>query len=161
MVGAKLKIKGPEPFLISNHLYGPSYISLDAALSWYGFIPEQVFGVTAVTTKTSRIISNSAGLFEYVHLPLPYYAYGIAQIKLSDDQFVMMACPEKALCDKIITTSGLQLKGIKSTTAYLLEDLRIDEEMCKTLNILLMKEWLENTPKKESLKILINTLEKL
>lgn len=32
----------PESFLIANHLNGLSYISLESALSYWGYIPEQV-----------------------------------------------------------------------------------------------------------------------
>lgn len=32
--GPKLNLTLPEPFLIANHLYGPSYLSLDSALSY-------------------------------------------------------------------------------------------------------------------------------
>ena len=41
----------PEPFLLANHIYGPSYVSMDSALSAYGLIPERVFAHTSATTK--------------------------------------------------------------------------------------------------------------
>ena len=31
--GANLKMAKPEPFLLANHLLGPSYVSMDSALS--------------------------------------------------------------------------------------------------------------------------------
>ena len=49
------------------------------------------------------------GRFTYTRLPLPYYAYGIRQIKLAEDGFALVASPEKALCDRLITTRGLVL----------------------------------------------------
>ena len=39
---------------LANLIYGPSYISLDYALSHYGFIPERVEVVTSVTAALSR-----------------------------------------------------------------------------------------------------------
>ena len=38
--GPKLHIRQPEPFLLANHLRGPSYVSLETALSYWGLIPE-------------------------------------------------------------------------------------------------------------------------
>ena len=38
--GPNLGLKGPEPFLLANHLAGPSYISMESALSHWGMIPE-------------------------------------------------------------------------------------------------------------------------
>lgn len=37
--------------LIANHLYGPSYVSMEIALRYYGLIPEQVFTVRSATTN--------------------------------------------------------------------------------------------------------------
>ena len=34
MVGPKTDLPSPEPFLIANHLRGPSYVSLESALSY-------------------------------------------------------------------------------------------------------------------------------
>src|SRR5688572_9123494 len=41
----------PEPLLIANHILGPSYVSADTALSYYGLIPERVYEITSMTTK--------------------------------------------------------------------------------------------------------------
>src|SRR6218665_3344082 len=43
-----------SPFLIANHLRGPSYVSLESALSFWGLIPERVYEISSVTTKTSK-----------------------------------------------------------------------------------------------------------
>ncbi|MEA3441146.1 MAG: hypothetical protein U9R58_12785 [Chloroflexota bacterium] len=39
---------------LANLIYGPSYISIDYALSYYGLIPERVETITSVTTHRSR-----------------------------------------------------------------------------------------------------------
>jgi len=39
--GPNLKTQVPEPFLLANHLYGPSYVSMDSALFYWGMIPEK------------------------------------------------------------------------------------------------------------------------
>ncbi|MEJ7558199.1 MAG: hypothetical protein WKF66_07810 [Pedobacter sp.] len=151
----------PEPFLLANHLLGPSYVSLDAALSFHGLIPERVYEITSVTTKFPRSFSTPGGLFSYVHLGLPYYAFGIQQVQLSDNQFAMIASPEKSLFDKIVTTSGLTLRSVKSARSYAIENLRIDEDRLSALDITKMTSWLDDAPKKESLVNLIKMMESL
>src|SRR3989344_4847720 len=44
----------PPDVYIANKLYSPSYISLEFALSYHGVIPETVYEITSVTTKTTR-----------------------------------------------------------------------------------------------------------
>ena len=48
-VGPELSHIKPEPFLVANHLYGPSYVSMESALSFWGFIPEQVVETVSMT----------------------------------------------------------------------------------------------------------------
>ena len=72
-----------------------------------------------------------------------------------------MASPEKALCDKIITTSGLLLRSVKQTVELLMEDLRIDKEMLRSLDATVISGWLKDAPKENSLVILVKTLKSL
>src|SRR5690606_22192554 len=65
--------------LIANHLYGPSYISLESALSYYGLIPERVYNVRSVTAKRARKYSTPLGAFEYRTVPADYFPIGIQQ----------------------------------------------------------------------------------
>ena len=67
-------------------------------------------------------------------MPLPYYSFGIRQVELTKRQTVLMASGEKALCDKIITTSGILLRSVKQTLALLMEDFRIDKEQLRSLD---------------------------
>src|SRR5690554_4092696 len=101
----------PNLFLIANHLRGPSYISLDSALSHWGIIPERVYEINSITLKTSHIYNTPIGRFRYRHLASPYYSFGLDRVEVGTNQFVLMATPEKAICDKIITTSGVTLRS--------------------------------------------------
>jgi len=80
-------------------------------------------------------------------LPFPYYSYGINQIALTAKQTVLLASPEKALCDKIITTADLLLRSKKQTLEYLIEDRRIEKERLLTLDYMAIQSWLEESPK--------------
>lgn len=151
----------PEPFLLANHIWGPSYISTDSALSHYGLIPERVYQISSCTTKSSRNFNTKSGAYSYVHLPLPYYSFGITQQLLVKEVNVLIACPEKALFDKIVTTAGITLRSMSATSNYLLQNLRMDHSDIKKMDTDLMTTWLENSPKRESLQMLIKTIKKL
>ena len=159
--GTKLNIAPPEPLLIANHLYGPSYISLDTALSHWGLIPERVYEISSVTTNHSRIYKTVAGRFSYRSMPLPYYSFGIKQVQLTKKQTVLMASAEKALCDKIIATPGVLLRSVKQTLALLIEDFRMDETALRKLETTTINSWLKDAPKGNSLATLVKTLKSL
>jgi hypothetical protein len=161
IAGPKLNSGRPEPFLLANHILGPSYVSLETALAYYDFIPERVFEIASMTIKASRKFKTETGTFSYTKLPLPYYSFGIRQMKLTDDQYAMVATPEKALCDKIITTSGLLFRSKKSVREFLLENMRMDEDKLKMLNTKEITSWLSETAKEESLQMLILAIEEL
>ena len=159
--GAKLDIDPPEPLLIANHLFGPSYISLDTALSHWGLIPERVYEISSVTTNNSKMYKTAVGRFSYRNMPLPYYSFGIKQVKLTKRQTVLMASMEKALCDKIIATPGVLLRSIKQTLELLIEDFRINENYLQKLEITTISSWLKDAPKQSSLITLIKALKSL
>ncbi|MDB5012065.1 MAG: hypothetical protein JWQ25_267 [Daejeonella sp.] len=161
IAGPAVKGNKPVPFLLANHILGPSYVSMDIALSYHGLIPERVYEISSMTIKASRDFKTPIGFFSYTRLPLPYYSFGIQHAKFSDDQYAMVASPEKALFDKVVATAGLILRSKKSALNYLLEDLRIDEENLKQLDTIAMSEWLANAPKNESLSIIINAIKTL
>ena len=161
IAGPELNTNKPEPFLTANHILGPSYISLDSALSYYGLIPERVYEVSSMTTKSSRTFITPVGRFSYTHLSLPYYSLGILQLKLSDEQNVMIASREKALFDKVITTAGIVLRSKRGVLDYLIENLRIDEDSIKEFDTDAMASWLPDAPKKDSLSMIIKTIDGL
>ena len=158
IAGPVVNTNKPEPFLMANHILGPSYVSLDAALSFYGLIPERVYEISSITTKASRKFVTPMGLFSYTHLSLPYYSFGIKQVKLSDEQYIMIASPEKALFDKVITTSGLVLRSQKGALSYLIENLRFDEDSLKDFDTNTMSSWVQDAQKKDSLSMIIKAI---
>lgn len=161
VAGNALQAGKTAPFLLANHILGPSYVSTDAALAYHGCIPERVFEISSVTTKVSRVFHTSMGVFSYTRLPLPYYAFGITRVMLSGEQYALVASPEKAICDKIITTRGLVLRSKKQAQAYLLDDLRMAEERLREMNTPVIQSWLADAPKNTSLQWLIKVIETL
>jgi predicted transcriptional regulator of viral defense system len=112
--------------LIANHLYGPSYVSLETALSFYGIIPERTETMRSVTFKRSKKFKTSLGLFEYQSIPCKAYSTGFRQEFVGEDYAYLIATPEKALCDLLLTTANLRLSSKKSMLNFLEQDLRVD-----------------------------------
>jgi len=69
--------------LLANLIYGPSYISLDCALAFYGLIPEKVEALTSVTPGRSRRFFTPAGLFTYRQIPLKAFQSGFVRKMLT------------------------------------------------------------------------------
>ncbi|MEP7197950.1 MAG: hypothetical protein ABI851_15635 [Saprospiraceae bacterium] len=158
IAGPTMDLPTPGPFLIANHLRGPSYVSLESALSYWNMIPERAYEISSVTIKTSKLYKTPVGRFSYQQLKTPYYSYGIKSIEYSPKQTILVASAEKALCDKVVLTSKIYLRSIKQTREFLMEDLRIDSEILKSLDTKVMELWIKNAPKKSSLQMLIKTL---
>lgn len=156
--GPNLKVQGPEKILLANHLWGPSYVSTDTALSHWGMIPERVYEICSMTTNISKSYNTPVGRFRYIRLPLPYYSFGIDRVEIATKQTALIACREKAICDKIISTPQLKLRSLKQTRAYLLEDLRIDKQNLQELDTVKIRDWVKETPKQESILMLYKTL---
>jgi hypothetical protein len=157
----KLSPFRPEPFLLANHLFGPSYVSFDSALSFYGLIPERVYEVTSATTKRTERVNTSIGAFSFARLPLPYYCFGIRHLELGNEQRILIASPEKALFDKVVTTIGAKLNSSKSATEYLIENLRIDEDDLRELDATVMETWLGDAPKSKTLSMIVKSIKGL
>lgn len=159
--GPQSSTLAPEKLLLANHLWGPSYVSSDSALSYWRMIPERVYETCSMTTNLGKIYKTPAGRFRYTRLPLPYYSFGIQRVELASKQMTLIAGKEKSLCDKIITTPGLKLRSVKQTKEYLLEDLRISKESLIELNTSMINDYMSDAPKQDSIAILIKTLKVL
>jgi len=118
---------------LAGLIYGPSYLSFEYALSYYGLIPEAVYSFTSATfnKKKKKSYSNVFGSFYYQDVPDKAYPYGIIA-KVENGYSYQIATAEKALCDKIYTISPVG--SIKALKALLFEDLRIDEDEFEKLN---------------------------
>ena len=60
--------------VLANLIYGPSYVSLESALAYHGWIPEAVRNCTSVTSGRPKHFDTPHGRFSYVRIkqtPLP------------------------------------------------------------------------------------------
>ncbi|MGD8798203.1 MAG: hypothetical protein PVJ44_06755 [Desulfobacterales bacterium] len=120
--------------VLANLIYGPSYISLDYALHYFGLIPERVEAVTSVTTGRSRKYATPVGLFSYRMIPLAAFRIGMDRVELDDGRSFLIATPEKALADKIRDDRGNGLQTQGRLMDYLENDLRVDPAALAKLN---------------------------
>lgn len=120
--------------LLANLIYGPSYISLEYALQYYGLIPERVEAITSVTSGRSRNFTTPAGLFTYRRIPVYALSTGMDRVESKDGTAFLIATPEKALADKIISDRGSTVSTQTKLLDYLENDLRIDMENLLSLN---------------------------
>ncbi len=120
--------------MIANLIYGPSYVSLEWALSYYGLIPEQVAEVTSVTIKRKTNFNTPIGRFSYAHSKLDIYPIGITRLQLSTYQAALIASKEKALADQLIIRRG-KVTSMLELQKILFEDFRIEEEDLTTVDI--------------------------
>lgn len=68
----------PPDVYLANKLYGPSYISLEFALSYHGAIPDTVYEITSVTTKATRRFKTLGKVFSYRKIKkTAYTGYGV------------------------------------------------------------------------------------
>ena len=124
-----LKDVRPSLYMIANRLYRPSYISLESALSFYGVIPETVYGITSVSTKATREFESEIGVFSYQKIKRG--AFTGYELKDIHGEKVFIADVEKALADylyfvdlkKNVLNDRLRLNGInkKKLMNYLLD----------------------------------------
>ncbi|MFO7949930.1 MAG: hypothetical protein R6U36_06135 [Candidatus Fermentibacteraceae bacterium] len=123
----------PRPCL-ANLVYGPSYVSLEYALAYWGLIPERVHLVTSVSIGRSRSFETPLGGFSYRMLKLCRYSPGFMRVTEEGSPF-LIATPEKALADKVWTDSRFPGDTISSYGAYLHDDLRIAGEDLARLDL--------------------------
>ncbi|HET6421131.1 MAG TPA: hypothetical protein VFG19_13280 [Geobacteraceae bacterium] len=112
--------------LLANLIYGPSYVSLEYALHFYGLTPERVETVTSVTCGRSRSFDTPVGAFSYRMIPLEAFRTGMDRVELDGGRSFLIAIPEKALADRIVAERGIGITAQKELHGYLLDNLRID-----------------------------------
>lgn len=84
-------------FEIANKIYSPSYVSFEIALSYYGMIPEAVYGITSAATRRTYRFKTFAGEFLYRSIkPSLFFGYNVTG---RGGKRFKIACPEKAILD--------------------------------------------------------------
>ena len=100
-----LEINESVLFLLANKIYGPSYVSLEMALSYYKLIPETVYGITSVASRKTNHFKTYYGEFIYRHVKQDLL-FGYQLISYNGHNF-KIAEPEKAILDYFYLNSHL------------------------------------------------------
>lgn len=86
-----------ELYFVANKIYRPSYISLESAMAYYGWIPEAVFTVTSITTRKTNAFDTPVGMLRYRNLkPSLFFGY---KVESMNGLRIKIAEPEKTLLD--------------------------------------------------------------
>jgi hypothetical protein len=123
--GDELRRRPYSRELLANLVHGPSFVSLDSALSFYGLIPERIDVLTSVTTKRPKTFNTPVGSFIYRQSPKIAFHIGMDRMEQGDLAF-LIATPERALADKVRDDRGHVLNNRRDAARYIFEDLRID-----------------------------------
>lgn len=120
-----------HPFVLAQHWMPGSYISVETALSFHGWIPEAVHTVVSMTSggKSMRYSHAVFGQFEFRRMTVNpgYFLQAVARHELQQ-QVALIAEPMRALLD-LVYLRKLPWQGLD----YLIEGLRIDENILKTV----------------------------
>jgi hypothetical protein len=143
-----LYVFGPEyarePYCsetLANLIYGPSAISLEYALSFYGLIPERSTEITCITPKKNKRFKTPVGLFTYRYIHPNKYAVGITQYYLDETHPILIATPEKALVDYIyFRARGAHFKSIHDMLLFLSQDMRVDNDLLLKFDVTLLRK---------------------
>jgi len=121
--------------VLANLICGPSYVSYEYALGWYGIIPERAYGISSACIKKNKEFRTPVGTFWYRKIPSNVFSLGVDLVADGEASF-LIATPEKALADSIA-----HVKDIASPNDlehYLFEEQRMDSEACRRLNVPLL-----------------------
>lgn len=143
--------------LIANHLYTPSYVSMSSALRYYGLIPEEVYVMQSMTLKHSREFETPVGRYEYTRISKDSFSVGLSSIRKTEYAFVI-ATPEKALCDLVANSPGVNLRYPKDAALYLEEDIRMEWSDFKQMNPEILEAYAGVGKKADSIRILLKLL---
>ena len=112
-----------NPLELAQRIHGPSYISLESALSYQNCIPEAVHAITSVTAARSREFNTPVGLFSFTRVPQRTFLAGVRRISEEGGAAYFMATPLKALADIVY----VQRRDWDSVVPVV-ESLRFDHE---------------------------------
>lgn len=127
MLPDKYRSKRRHPYALAQSLMSGSYISLETALAFHGWIPEAVYTTASVVPGRKSQDFNYELLGRFTFHPLAiqtgYFLELVERVQL-DEQAVLMARPVRALLD-LVCLKKMSWEGL----AWLVQGMRIDEEM--------------------------------
>ena len=111
-----------DPLVLAQRIYGPSYVSLEMALSYHGWIPEAVYAVTSTSLDRSREFDTPMGHFSFTRIPQKTFYAGVTRVEKEGGGSFLLASPLKALADYVYAH-----KCDWKSARPVVESLRVDE----------------------------------
>jgi predicted transcriptional regulator of viral defense system len=124
----KYQKKKVNLYAIAQLIYGPSYVSLESALSWHGWIPEGVYTITSSSLGKSKEFKTPLGVFSYNRVPQKAFYAGVEKLIDETGNIFLMASPTKALADYVYVHKK-DWAGLKPVN----ESLRIEPDEFKSV----------------------------
>ncbi len=118
-----------DPFVLAQRIYGPSYISLESAMSYHGWIPEAVYAVTSVSLDRSREFDTPLGRFSFTRVPQEAFYVEVSHMEKEADGSFLLASPLKALADYVYVH-----KRDWRSAKPVIESLRVDESHLESID---------------------------
>jgi len=88
--------------VFANLIYGPSYISMETALSIHGWIPEAVHSVISVSRNRAKSFETPLGVFDYMQVKQRPLFSGVERMETGEKALTyFVAKPLKALADYV------------------------------------------------------------
>lgn len=116
-----------HPYVLAQRLVSGSYVSLETALAFHGWIPEAVYTIASVVPgrKSKEFNYELLGRFTFHPLAIQtgYFLELVERVPLGE-QAVLMARPVRALLD-LVCLKKMDWQGL----AWLVQGMRIDEVM--------------------------------
>ncbi len=141
-------------FILANQIYGPSYITGQTALAFWNMIPERVELIISMTMKRKKHFETPVGRFSYLYCPKKVFNIGIKLEDTGDQKKILIASPEKALCDIIATQTHI---SAKKELKEFLELMRLDYSVNKSPDLSLLEE-IKTGYRRQSINLLFNCL---
>lgn len=141
-------------FILANLIYGPSYITAQTALAFWNMIPERVELIISMATKRKKQFETPVGHFSYLYCPKKAFNIGVRLEDTGDQKKILIASPEKALCDMTALQTHISTK--KEMNEFL-ELMRLDDSAVKKFDLSLLEE-IRTGYRRQSIKLLNDCL---
>lgn len=138
-LAAKYLRQKADPLVLAQRIYGPSYISLEMALSYHGWIPEAVYAITSVSMERSREFGTPLGHFSFTRVPQNTFYTEVSRVEKEVGGSFLLASPLKALADYVYVH-----KRDWNSAQPVIESLRVDEGLLANIGVEAFDQLLTN-----------------
>ena len=137
----------PDPLVFAQLIHGPSYISLETALSYHGWIPEAVYAITSASIDRAREFETPLGHFSFTRIPQKVLYTEVTRIEkqngsetsLRASESFLIASPLKALADYVYAH-----RLDWASTGPVIKSLRVDESSLTSINLEIIDRLIDN-----------------